>query len=581
MKSKGFQNVLFFVSIAVTVLIAYVASFLGANYNKAYFAIYFATVPFIFMAVTSHAKLKLIKAVEESRKNWGKEKKSKKDMNLISGFYKLIEHNEDDKFYIDDQTWDDLTMDDVFRKLDRTITTPGEEMLYTILRSPYIKGNKLKERSKVISEMQKNVKLRESLQASLIAIGKQRGNLAAPLVFKKQKDSKPPFAFLYDILAVLAVLSIVSVAFVGPIGVAKFVFPIFVINSIVHYRIKEGTKVDFMSLRYIASLIGNSKGIAEDLKGTDLDDYAKELYESYQKCKAIARKGGALIADTGTIDPIMQYPSIFFLIEVRNYCAVIDKIRKYNDYLRNIYTIIGEIDSYISIASYRDGLENYVEPEISEGEACVDIKDACHPLIFGAVPNSITIKKEGIIITGANMSGKSTFLRTIGVNVLFSQTIATCLASSYKGSYLRIMTSISSGDNIIGGKSYYMAEAEALLKIVKSSGEDIPLFCMIDEIFRGTNSVERIAASAEILRYLVAHNAIAIVATHDLELVDLIGNMYRYFYFTEDMDKEGLKFDYKIKQGVSKNRNAVRIMQYLGYPSEIIDNTNERIGQKI
>lgn len=581
MKSKEFQNVLFIISIVISAAAIYVAAYLGANYNNYYFAIFFAAVPFIFMAVQCYGRIKLIKAVEESRKNWSKEKKSKRDMKLISGFYKSIPHDEEDKFYIDDQTWNDLTMDDIYAKIDRTITTPGEEVLYSILRSPYVKGNKLKNRDAYISEMQKNVKLREDIEASLIAIGKQKGNVASSVIFNKNDDRKPPYAFVYDILAVLAVLSVVSIAFLGIKGVFECVVPIFIINSIIHYKIKEGTKTGYATLRYIASVVSNSKTIADSLKGTVLDDYSKRIIKNYNICKAIAKKGSGLLEDNGTVAPLMQYPSIFLLIEVRNYCAVINKIIKYNDNLGDIYRAIGEIDSYISVASYRDGLESYTEPDISEGEAYVDIEDACHPLIPGAVPNSITIKNEGIIITGTNMSGKSTFLRTIGVNVLFAQTISTCIASSYNGHYLRIMTSISSGDNIIGGKSYYMAEAEALLKIVKSSDGSVPLFCMIDEIFRGTNSVERIAASAEILKYLVEHNAIAIVATHDLELVDLIGNTYRYFYFTEDMDKEGLKFDYKIKQGVSQNRNAVRIMKYLGYPDEIIDNTNERIGQKL
>ncbi len=104
---------------------------------------------------------------------------------------------------------------------------------------------------------------------------------------------------------------------------------------------------------------------------------------------------------------------------------------------------------------------------------------------------------------------------------------------------------------------------------------------MIDEIFRGTNSVERIAASAEILRYLVKHNAVVIVATHDLELVDLVGNEYKYYYFTENISETELNFDYKIREGVSKNKNAVKIMKYLGYPDEIIEKTNSRISAKI
>jgi DNA mismatch repair ATPase MutS len=203
--------------------------------------------------------------------------------------------------------------------------------------------------------------------------------------------------------------------------------------------------------------------------------------------------------------------------------------------------------------------------------------DGRHPLLNRPVPNSITVDREGIIITGCNMSGKSTFLRTLGVNALFAQTICTCLASSYKGSFLRVMTSISRGDNLVGGKSYYLAEAEALLRIIKASGHGAPCLCILDEMFRGTNSLERINASSEILRYLVNHNCLAVIATHDYELTELVGNLYKCYYFSETIEKDGISFDYRIKDGVSKNRNAVRLMDYLGYPREIIDSTNKKI----
>jgi len=170
------------------------------------------------------------------------------------------------------------------------------------------------------------------------------------------------------------------------------------------------------------------------------------------------------------------------------------------------------------------------------------------------------------------MSGKSTFLRTIGVNVLFAQTICTVLAEKYEGSYFHIVTSISPGDNILGGKSYYMGEAEAILRIINSCGQKISCLCIIDEIFRGTNPIERISASIEILKYLSEHNALVIVATHDLEITEMVTEFYECYYFTEDVDEVGLKFDYLIKKGVSPTRNAIKLLKFLGYPEEIVQN---------
>ena len=122
-----------------------------------------------------------------------------------------------------------------------------------------------------------------------------------------------------------------------------------------------------------------------------------------------------------------------------------------------------------------------------------------------------------------------------------------------------------------------MAEAEALLRIINALNDEIPVFCAIDEIFRGTNPVERIAASAEILTYINERNAISIVTTHDRELVDILKDNYEFHYFSESVSKKnGLNFDYKLKDGVSKTKNAIKLLDFIGYPKEIIKKSFER-----
>jgi len=128
----------------------------------------------------------------------------------------------------------------------------------------------------------------------------------------------------------------------------------------------------------------------------------------------------------------------------------------------------------------------------------------------------------------------------------------------------------------MSGKSYYLGEAEALLNIINSCNKEVPLLSFIDEIFRGTNPVERVSAAVEILNYLINNNALVLVATHDLELTKLVEN-YDCYYFREDVDENGLKFDYLIKKGVSPTRNAIRILKYIGYPDDIIDRAEARI----
>lgn len=265
-----------------------------------------------------------------------------------------------------------------------------------------------------------------------------------------------------------------------------------------------------------------------------------------------------------------EYLNIYFLNEVRIFYAVVDQLRAHKNELKTIYSLIGELDSLQSIASYRQGLD-YCEPEFSEKRSLLEIEDMKHPLLTDPIPNSISINAKGVIITGSNMSGKTTFLRTLGVNAILAQTIHTCLASSYTGNYFRIISSINEIDDLIEGKSYYLVEAERLLEMIRSSENDVLTLCLIDEPLSGTNLAERISASLEILRYLINHNALVVASTHDLALPEQLKSFYKPYYFTDDVDDQGMKFDFRLKEGVSTTSNAIKLLKYLGYPNDLVD----------
>ncbi len=243
----------------------------------------------------------------------------------------------------------------------------------------------------------------------------------------------------------------------------------------------------------------------------------------------------------------------------------------------NIFYALGELESLLSISGYQKSLKNdYVHPIFTK-KVSLNIKDGIHPLLDKPVPNSISIKEKGIVLTGTNMSGKSTFLRMLGVNILLSQSFYFALAKEYKASFFNIVSSISPNDDLSKGKSYYMAEAEGILRIVNALKKNLPVFCPIDEIFRGTNPIERIAMSAEILSYIQNRKTISIVATHDRELVNILKDSYEFYYFSESIDnKNGLNFDYKLKVGVSNTQNAIKLLEYIGYPKEITEKSYKR-----
>ena len=242
-----------------------------------------------------------------------------------------------------------------------------------------------------------------------------------------------------------------------------------------------------------------------------------------------------------------------------------------------LYFLVGKLESLISIAVYKHNLKTpYSKPSFVK-ELSLKIEEGIHPMLKEPIGNTINMKNKGMVLTGTNMSGKSTFLRMVGVNILLAQTFYFTLAKSYEACFFNIVTSISPKDDIESGKSYYMAEAEGILRIIKAMTKDVAVFCPIDEIFRGTNPIERISASAEILSYLSRGKTISIVATHDRELVDILKDSYDFYYFSEKIDKKkGLSFDYKIKEGISSTRNAIRLLEQIGYPKEIIEKAFKR-----
>ena len=175
------------------------------------------------------------------------------------------------------------------------------------------------------------------------------------------------------------------------------------------------------------------------------------------------------------------------------------------------------------------------------------------------------------MITGSNASGKSTFLKTIAINSLLAQTIHTALADSFQTGLFRICSSMALRDDIVSGDSYYMVEIKALKRIMDELKRDgRPVLCFVDEVLRGTNTVERIAASAQILESLAAENCLCFAATHDIELTHLLQRDYKNHHFEEEIRYDDILFSYKIMDGRAVTRNAIRLLGIMGYEDQIV-----------
>ncbi|MBS4538933.1 DNA mismatch repair protein MutS [Clostridium sp. D2Q-11] len=476
--------------------------------------------------------------------------------------------------YIDDSTWDDLNIDKVYSQLDRTLTTPGEQTLYKILRTPLIDKKLLEERGKIIAIFNKNKELRTKIHEELIKLDRTDDDVI--FVLKERLHSDFILKVIYNLFALISVVNI-ALIFIIP-GYRDVLIATLVVisgmNMFLHYAAgrKIGDKIE--AIQYTGNMIKISGSLLSIIHN-ELPNYHFELKTIYNKIKMIGRKSG-IISKVEGLDVIADYINILFLVKERNYYSIVDDVNKYKEDIIKLYNLIGEIDAYISISLYRENLSYYSEPIFIKDKKVLETEGLIHPLLENPVANSISFEEGGMILTGSNMSGKSTFLRTIGVNALLAQTIYTVLANEYKSSFYKIVSSISLQDNIGEGKSYYFAEAEAILKMINTRGEEVTTLALIDEIFKGTNPVERINAAAEILNYLEENGAFTIVATHDLNLIPLISGYIRY-YFMENMTDAGMVFDYKLRKGVSPTRNAVKILKYINYPEDLLHRIDKRL----
>jgi DNA mismatch repair ATPase MutS len=247
---------------------------------------------------------------------------------------------------------------------------------------------------------------------------------------------------------------------------------------------------------------------------------------------------------------------------------------EHKDSLDNILTITGRLETEISIACYRESVkDNYCIPEF-KGNSYVS-HDLYHPLIENAVNNDIDTAR-GILITGSNASGKSTFLKTCALNALLAQSIHTVLAKDYTAPLYRIYSSMALKDDIFEGDSYYIVEIKSIKRILDAAQEKgNPVLCFVDEVLRGTNTVERIAASTQILKAFSGKDILCLAATHDIELTTLLKDYFDVYHFEGEVTDNDVRFDYKIKSGPATNRNAIKLLSVLGYDENIVDNAQK------
>ena len=249
--------------------------------------------------------------------------------------------------------------------------------------------------------------------------------------------------------------------------------------------------------------------------------------------------------------------------------------KNYGRAVRGWFAAAAEIEALASLAGLCHDHPRWVFPRVKAGPPALKAKGLGHPLIAPAkrVANDISLSGAGrfIVITGSNMSGKSTFLRTVGVNLVLAYAGAPVCAAECECSLMRIYTKMHSSDNLEKGISTFYGELLRMKMIMDAAARKAPLLILLDEIFRGTNPRDRILATRNIIGQLLRQNVIGMLTTHDLELGELekeYPGSIRNYHFTDEIRAGEIHFDYKIKPGLAQTANALALMKLVGIKVE-------------
>ncbi len=504
---------------------------------------------------------------------------NEKGIKRLNGEYKEFSDKGSDLVESDHAFANDLDIfgdNSLFQMINTTRTLSGRKRLGEILSLKSLPSKlEVEEKQKAIKELGKKVEWRKNLYVRS-TFKKKKGEELDELIKWGKSESKGDagriaIASLFILITFVCIfLSIIKV-----IPVSFLILDFMVNYAVIKVLTKDITEVITLFNKIKNSVKAYSNILAlieeESFESEYLNSLKKKLNEdSSRSCKAEMQKLSSLLDWVGD----STGNAYFFILDILFFADVfilynLNKWKKVNGWkVETWLEVMGEFDALASIANLSFDHEDWCYPVISE-EAEVDGVNIRHPLIGErAVANSYSLRnpKQITLITGSNMSGKSTFLRTIGINLVLSYVGAPCAAERFRTSIMNIYTCMRTKDNLEESISSFYAEILRIKLLIEACKRGEKVFFLLDEIFKGTNSKDRHTGATVLVKQLADNGAMGLLSTHDLELCDLEEEMKEVenYNFREYYKDNKIHFDYKIRQGKSVTQNAVYLMKLAG-----------------
>jgi hypothetical protein len=474
---------------------------------------------------------------------------------------------------LDERTAADLDLDDVFRRIDQTSSTVGQQWLYSRLRRPAREPSTAEAFDVLVTDLSSPEGRPDAVRRTLSRLRGPNAYLL-PFLLLGPLPERPGAWALAPLLTLIAAGTVVACLVAKTAGLVLALAGICLVNIVVRLAYRKRIFPILHSLPALRVLIRAALALSKPEAGLPEGPRAR-LASLAEPLRPILRTTSWLVFETERTDEmsrlLYEYVNLVFLLDVDAYLFSLELLRLKRTAIRDLFEALGEIDSALSVEAFRASLPAWCRPRFTPPGTSLRAEEAFHPLLSAAVPNSITLGGSGALVTGSNMSGKTTFIKTIGLDALLGSTLFTCPAKSWEAPFLDVVSAIGRSESLAEGTSYYLGEVRRVRDLVHAAEDGRPHLFLFDELFRGTNTVERIAAGKAVLTHLAHGPHVTLVSTHDIELVPLLAGSYAPFHFRESVADGALVFDYRLRPGPSSTRNAIALLASAGFPESLVE----------
>lgn len=472
----------------------------------------------------------------------------------------------------------------IFGLLNRTSSAPGARRLREMVERPCLDAGRISERQESVRWLDDHPQERLELMAAAATLRGKDDYLDKLMITLRCMEPIPwrgrsVVLRMWGAFSVVVTLVCVGVWFFTTLSVAAMapVFLLLMINGGLYMTMRRRLNEVLGPWRLVSFAAGGYYAVARqacrDLpEATVLGGIRQAMARVADRgvLPALSRKLSWV--DTGGFIHMLLNALMFYDLHVAE--GILRIAHPHREALTQGLSALAELEALCSLATWAWEQPVTCYPELSS-EPGIRITGGRHPMIAPAevVPNDLDLSatQRMWIVTGSNMSGKSTFIRMVGVNVLLAQMGTAAAAEAMVLCPVNLITDLRARDSLTDAESYFLAEVRQLRRMVLAEGREVPVLGLIDEPFRGTNSEEQVAASMAVVEHLLDASDFVILATHEKELTDLAdGARAANYHFREDLDHEGLVFDYRIRPGAARTRNALRVLEREGYPEALM-----------